>query len=124
MRSLAAPDRKISALIEHLRSEATQVIRQLPLPGLSPDEKREARRTSFVGCGFIGMHNPERFGRQPTQDQLHPFLAVISNARDLSESWRAVADQEFTQYIEYLSPPSAFKLHVAGQGCCVKSEYI
>ncbi len=115
MRSLAAPDQKISALTENLRSEATQAMRQVPLPSLKPSERLVARRTSFVGCGFVGMHNPERFGRQPTKDQLHPFLAVISNAQDLSESWRPVADQEYTQYIEYLSPSSAFKLHVAGQ---------
>lgn len=115
MRSLAAPGRQIPALIDNLRSEATQAIRQLPLPGLTSRQRLEVRRTSFVGCGYVGMRKPERFGRQPTQDELHPFLAVISNAQDLSESWRPTADQEFREYIEFLSPTAQFKMHAAGQ---------
>lgn len=115
MRSLAKSGVKVPALVENLRVEATGAIRQLPLPSLTPSQKLKVRRTSFVGCGFIGMRNPAAFGREPTLDELHPFIAVVSNAQDLSEAWRPVADQEFTTHIGFLDLAASFKLHVAGQ---------
>jgi hypothetical protein len=66
------------------------------------------RRTSFVGAGFIGMRNPGQFGRAPSTDELHPFLAVVSNAQDLTEQWRSVVDQEFATYLRYLDRGEPF----------------
>lgn len=115
MRSLAEPKLRIPALVENLRVEATRAIRQVPLDMLTPRQKLIVRRTSFVGCGFVGLRNPAAFGREPTPDELHPFLGVVSNAQNLSETWRPVADQEFTSHFAYLDPAALFTLHVAGQ---------
>jgi hypothetical protein len=120
MRSLAKPGVQVLDLVENLRVEATRAIRQLPLPSLKPNQRLLIRRTSFVGCGFVGMRNPAAFDRKPTQDELHPFVAIVSNAQGLSESWRPIADREFTTHIGFLDREASFKLHVAGQqlsGC-------
>jgi hypothetical protein len=120
MRSLSAPGTPISELIETLRVEATKALRQLPLPNLTPQQRRVVRRTSFVGCGFVGMRNPAAFGKQPTPDELHPFMAVVSNAQDLTEVWRPAADREFTAHIDFPDFSHAdFVLHVAGQSLLV-----
>jgi hypothetical protein len=91
----------ISLMLEGLAREAARGVRNLPLPG-STVQKRIARRTSFVGAGFVGMRNPAQFGRPASADRLHPFLAVISNAQSLDEEWRPLADQEFAIHIAYL----------------------
>lgn len=85
------------------------------MDALRPSQKLVVRRTTFVGCGFVGLRNPAAFGREPTPDDLHPFLGVVSNAQNLSESWRPVADQEFASHIAYLDPAALFTLHVGGQ---------
>jgi hypothetical protein len=75
----------------------------------------QVRRTSFVGAGFLGVRSPGNFGRQPSADELHPFLAVVSNAQDLTEQWRPEADQDFTVHIGFLDERQPFRLHAAGQ---------
>ena len=115
MRSLAKAGTPVDVLMESLRSEASRAIRQLPLRTLTADQRLTVRRTSFVGCGFVGIRHHEALGTAPTLDGLHPFLAVISNAQDLTEAWRATADREFTAQIEFFDSAVDFKLHAAGQ---------
>src|SRR6266571_1090657 len=93
LRCLAAPNVPINGLLDGLAKQAARAIRGLPLR-VAPEQRRAVRCTSFVGAGFLGIRNPERFGRPPSSDELHPFLAVVSNAQDLTEQWRAAADQE------------------------------
>ena len=115
MRSLAKAGTPVDVLMESLRSEAGRAIRQLPLRTLTADQRLTVRRTSFVGCGFVGIRHHEALGTAPTHDGLHPFLAVISNAQDLTEAWRATSDREFTAQIEFIDPEVDFRLHAAGQ---------
>ena len=46
---------------------------------------------------------------------MHPFLAVISNAQDLTEQWRPEADQNFSVHMRYLGDEERFILYAAGQ---------
>lgn len=115
MRSLAEPGAQVAGLIEKLRVEATRAMRQVPLRA-SPADRLVIRRTSFVGCGFVTLRNlPVAFSLESTPDGLYPFLAVVSNAQDLTESWRAVADREFAAHIDFVELSGDFRLHVAGQ---------
>jgi len=114
MRCLATPRMKSLELFEQLRREASRSIRQLPLRA-SQEQRRVIRRTSFVGGGFLGARRPEDLGLEPSPDNLHPFLCVVSNAQDLTESWRPEADREFSLNVGFLKLPDAYMLHVAGQ---------
>jgi hypothetical protein len=114
LRCLAAPTVPINGLLDGLAKRAARAIRGLPLR-VAPEQRRAVRRTSFVGAGFLGIRNPDRFGRPPSPDELHPFLAVVSNAQDLTEQWRAAADQEFTVHVGFLGEDQPFQLHAAGQ---------
>jgi hypothetical protein len=115
LRCLARPI-AINDLLAGLAAEAAQGIRNLPLPGVARDQRRTVRRTSFVGAGFR-VKNPSQFGRPRSADELHPFLAVVSNAQDLREEWRPEADQQFSVKIGYLYEDEGeqFILHAAGQ---------
>lgn len=101
-------------LMEGLAEKAAKGIRNLPL-GVQPSKRRMVRRTSFVGCGFVGLRNPESFGRSASHDDLHPLLVVVSNAQGIDEVWRSEADWEFSVSHRWLSADSPFLLHVAGQ---------
>ena len=114
LRCLSAAGVPITGLLDGLAREAARGIRQLPLQ-VPRDQRRAVRRTSFVGAGFVGMKIPSRFGRRPAADELHPFLAVVSNAQDLTEQWRPEADQQFTVHVEYLGEDQSFLPHAAGQ---------
>jgi hypothetical protein len=114
LRCLAVPNVAISGLLDELARQAAPAIRGLPLR-VAPEQRRAVRRTSFVGAGFLGMRHPERFGRPPSLDELHPFLVVVSNAQDLTEQWREAADQEFTVHLGFLGEDQPFLLHAAGQ---------
>ncbi len=114
LRCLGASGVPITGPVDGLAREASRGIRQLPLQ-VPRDQRRTVRRTSFVGAGFVGMRNPRPFGRQPAADKLHPFLAVVSNAQDLTEQWRPKADQQFTVHLKYLSEDQSSLLHAAGQ---------
>ncbi|WP_149038193.1 hypothetical protein [Kitasatospora sp. MBT63] len=109
-----AQEKPLPALLDTLAKTAASSIRNLQL-ACRPTERRSARRTSFVGGGFAGMRNPQAQGRLPSSDHLHPYLAVISNAQDLSEEWREEADQNFSVHLKFLPPDSLFMLHAAGQ---------
>lgn len=115
LRCMARADTKFPQLIDGLTRSASQAIRNLRLPRLTSEERQQVRRTSFVGCGFLGLHRPELASRSPVADDLHPFIAVVSNAQDLQETWRPLADQEFKSYLAYLPEQGAFLMHVAGQ---------
>ena len=65
--------------------------------------------------GFLGIRNPVRFRRQPSADELHPFMVVISNAQGRKEEWRPVADQDFSISLVLLAEDEPFGLHAAGQ---------
>jgi len=114
MRSLSLEKARVPALVENLRRNATRAVHQLPLPGTAT-EKFVLRRTSIVGAGFVGMRNPQALRLKPTEDELHPFLAVVSNAQGIDEVWRAAADRDFSTHIAYFEPNQPFALHVAGQ---------
>jgi hypothetical protein len=114
LRCLGAYGVPIPGLLDGLAREASRAIRQLPLR-VPRDQRRAVRRTSFVGAGFVGMRNPGRFGRQPSPGELHPFLAVVSNAQDLTEQWRPEADPQFTVHLGYLGENQQLQLHAAGQ---------
>src|SRR5579863_130301 len=58
MRALAKEHKSSDEAMRNLASEATRAIGRLRLQGLRPREERVARRTSFVGCGFVGLRNP------------------------------------------------------------------
>ncbi len=105
----------IDAVLSKLAKESGRGIRNLPLPGVPVGQRRAVRRTSFVGGGFLGLRNPAHFGQFPSPDELHPFLAVISNAQGLTEQWCAEADQEFGVHIRFLKQDEPFLLHAAGQ---------
>lgn len=109
-----AKNMTVDRLLAGLATEAARGIRNLPLQVPSV-QRRAVRRTSFVGAGFLGMKNPSQFGRQPSADELHPFLAVVSNAQDLTEQWRPGADQHFNVHVRYLNDEEPFLLHAAGQ---------
>jgi hypothetical protein len=113
LRCLAKPV-ALDAALSGLAKEAGQAIRGLRLNVL-PSQRRAVRRTSFVGAGFLGMRNPGNVGRRPSGDELHPFLAVVSNAQDLTEQWRPQADQDFSVHIGFLDERQPFLLHAAGQ---------
>jgi hypothetical protein len=113
LRSLAEPAPIIQQL-GNLGKNAGRSIRHLPLPGVRPSDRGRVRRTSFVGGGFFGLHHPELFGRRPSVDNLHPSIAVVSNAQGISERWRDVADREFSVSIMSLEHDQEFGLHAAG----------
>ena len=115
LRSLAEPGVPILGQLHNLGKTAAQSIRSLPLPSVSPSDRRKVRRTSFVGAGFLGIRNPTRFTRMPSEDNLHPFLAVVSNAQGLTEEWRAEADQVFNVGLKLLEQDEPIGLHAAGQ---------
>lgn len=115
MRALAKEHKSADEAIRNLAIEATRTIGRLRLQGLRAYEERVARRTSFVGCGFVGLRNPVAAGRSPVFDNLHPFLAVISNAQDLSRAWRPQASPQFGVHGAYLAEDQPFLLHEAGQ---------
>jgi hypothetical protein len=114
LRCLARQIAPFDRLLAGLGTDAARAIRNLPLR-VPADQRRAVRRTSFVGAGFVGMKNPGQLGRAASSDELHPFLAVVSNAQDLTEQWRPVADQEFATYLRYLDEGEPFLLHAAGQ---------
>jgi hypothetical protein len=114
LRCLARQIAPFDRLLAGLGTDAARAIRNLPLR-VPAAQRWAVRRTSFVGAGFIGMKNPSQFGRAASSDELHPFLAVVSNAQDLTEQWRPVADQEFATYLRYLDEREPFLLHAAGQ---------
>ncbi|MDN3293495.1 hypothetical protein QWM81_05460 [Streptomyces ficellus] len=114
MRCLAAQGKNFSGLLDELAKNASRDVRNLPLR-VPKANKRAVRRTSFVGSGFVGLRNPQVFNREKSSDDLHPFLAVVSNAQDLTEGWRAEADQEFTAHLGFLPEGAPFLLHAAGQ---------
>lgn len=115
LRCLAKPGTTFDAILNELAKEAGTSIRNLPLQ-VRPSERSAVRRTSFVGGGFLGMRNPGQYGRSPTPDDLHPFIAVISNAQTLlSEEWRPESDRDFSVYRVFLDESSSFILHAAGQ---------
>jgi hypothetical protein len=114
LRCLATPDVRINRLLEILARTAGQSIRGLPLQ-VRPEKRREVRRTSFVGAGFLGTRRPEALGRRLVTDELHPFLAVVSNAQGLGEEWRPVADRDFTISLGFLPEDQSVLLHAAGQ---------
>jgi hypothetical protein len=115
LRCMAKEDTQFPQLIDVLARSASQAIRNLPLPRLTSEQRQRVRRTSFVGCGFLGLRHPELVGRRAVADELHPFIAVVSNAQDLRETWRPSADQEFKAYLTYLPEQTTFFMHVAGQ---------
>ncbi|MGO8956926.1 MAG: hypothetical protein ACLQFR_06105 [Streptosporangiaceae bacterium] len=114
LRCLAEPNVPIIQVFDKLAKSAAQSIRGLSLP-VRPSERRVLRRTSFVGAGFLGIRNPVRFLRQPSADELHPFMVVISNAQGRKEEWRPVADQDFSISLVLLAEDEPFGLHAAGQ---------
>jgi hypothetical protein len=114
MRCLSRPQVNFDQLLGGLAKEAARGIRGLPL-AVRPSLRRAVRRTSFVGVGFVGIRNPANFGRAQSPDEMHPFLAVVSNAQDLTEQWRPEADQNFTVHMRYLRDGEPFVLHAAGQ---------
>jgi hypothetical protein len=61
------------------------------------------------------MKDPARFGGPKSEDELHRFLAVISNAQGMTEEWRQVADQDFAVNVDYLTAADPYLLHAAGQ---------
>jgi hypothetical protein len=114
-RALAEPFDSPDGAMKNLAAEATRTIGRVRLQGLRPYAERVARRTSFVGCGFAGLRDPGAAGRSPVADNLHPFLAVVSNAQDLSKGWRPQADPQFTVHAVFLAEDQLFRLHEAGQ---------
>lgn len=114
LRSLAKPGVPILQQLVNLGEEAGRSIRNLSLVGVRPSDRGWVRRTSFVGGGFFGLHQPERFGRRPSIDNLHPSIAIVSNAQGLSEEWRDTADREFSINIMSLEQDQKFGLHAAG----------
>lgn len=102
LRCLAEPGVPIMGQFHNLARTAARSIQGLPLQ-VRPSERRMVRRTSFVGAGFLGIKNPGRFLRAPSADDLHPFLAVISNAQGIAEEWRLEADQDFSVSLKLLA---------------------
>jgi len=114
-RCFAQPATSIDKQLEYLAKEAARSIRNLPLPSIRPSERRAVRRTSFVGGGYLGIKNFRMLDRMPSLEELHPFLAVVSNAQGITEEWRPEADQEFSPSIKLLEQDDLFGLHAAGQ---------
>lgn len=82
-RCLAQSESSFDRQLAHLGKEAGRSIRNLPLPGVPQLERQVVRRTSFVGGGYLGIKK-FHLRRTPTVNELHPFLAVVSNAQDSS----------------------------------------
>ena len=112
LRCLAKPD-PINVLLDGLAKEAGRAIRNLPLQ-VQPSQRRWVRRTSFVGAGFLGLKDPGKIGRNLSSDELHPFIAVVSNAQTLSEEWREEADQNFAVNFAFIDEGESFILYAAG----------
>ena len=115
VRCFAEPGVPILIQLDNLGKEAARAIRGLPLHSMRPSESRVIRRTSFVGAGYLGIKNPIRLRRLPSADNLHPFLAVVSNAQGITEEWRSEADQGFSVSLKLLEQDELFGLHAAGQ---------
>jgi hypothetical protein len=115
MRALAKEHKNADEAMRNLASEASRTIGRLRLQGLRPQKERVARRTSFVGCGFVGLRDPASAGRSQVTDNLHPFLTVVSNAQSLSRGWRPEASPQFGVHGAFLSEEQPFLLHEAGQ---------
>jgi hypothetical protein len=113
-RCFARYDKSFDRQLAYLAKEAARSIRNLSLPGVPPSERRVVRRTSFVGGGYLGIKKI-RLNKMPSVDELHPFLAVVSNAQGITEEWRPQADQEFSAAIKFLQCGELFLLHAAGQ---------
>jgi hypothetical protein len=113
-RCLGRHEDSLDRLLGYLAKEATRSIRNLRLPGVSPADRRVVRRTSFVGGGYLAERKL-RLNKMPSLDELHPFLAVISNAQGITEEWRPLADQGFSTVIGMLRHEEPFLLHAAGQ---------
>lgn len=113
-RCLARHEQSFDRLLGYLAREAARSIRNLRLPGVPPSDRRAVRRTSFAGGGYVAEKN-SRLNKMPSLDELHPFLAVISNAQGITEEWRPLADQEFSSVIRLLGRDEQFLLHAAGQ---------
>jgi hypothetical protein len=107
-------DKSFDRQLAYLAKEAARSIRNLSLPGVPPSERRVVRRTSFVGGGYLGIKK-FRVNKMPSLNDLHPFLAVVSNAQGVTEEWRSQADQEFSAVIKFLEHDELFLLHAAGQ---------
>lgn len=115
LRCLAKTGAAFDPILNELAKEAGTSIRNLPLQ-VRPSDRGTVRRTSFVGAGFLGIRNPGQFGRRQAPDELHPFVAVVSNAQKLlSEEWRPQADRDFSVSRVFLDENSPFILHAAGQ---------
>lgn len=114
MRSLSPQNLNMTALVENLRKELSKAMRQVPIRGTAA-ERRVLRRTSVIGGGFLGLREPSEFGRQPVDDDLHPFLVAVSNAQGLDGNWKFEADQDFSVELAFLGLGDAFRLHEAGQ---------
>jgi hypothetical protein len=113
-RCFARYDKSFDRQLAYLAKEAARSIRNLSLPGGPPSERRVVRRISFVGGGYLGIKK-FRVNKMLSLDELHPFLAVVSNAQGVTEEWRSQADQEFSAVIKFLEHDELFLLHAAGQ---------
>ena len=113
-RCLAQYEKSFDRQLAHLAKEAGRSIRNLPLPRVPHSERRVVRRTSFVGGGYLGIKKL-RLNKIPSVNELHPFLAVVSNAQGITEEWRPQADQDFSATIKFLEGDELFLLHAAGQ---------
>jgi len=101
--------------LEAVPAAATRRFRGLALPRLTPDERAIIRRTAFVGAGFAPLRYPERRGRRPVSDNLHPFYYLSSNAVADDWSWLPRARQEFSARFDFLPEDASFLLHPIGQ---------
>ncbi len=93
---------------------ATQVLRNQTFGSASPQQRRLWRKVAFVGGGYVGLKRPERFGRSTQADNLHPFLAVISNFFDPPATWLAESDVRFALHFQFLPETEGMVLLAAG----------
>ena len=115
LRSLAKEDISgFGALLEELRRNATQAVRNLPLR-VPASMRTQVRRTSFVGAGFLQVEEPAVAGLAPSQDSLYPFIAVVSNAQNIAEEWADQASRDFVTSFKFMASTALFGLHVSGQ---------
>ena len=90
-----------------IAADARRAVRQMRFPrSMTAQERAEARRLAFVGCGFT------RFG--PRSSTMTGFLCIISNFHVPPGRWAARATRDFSVWLHPLRPELPFAVITAG----------
>ncbi len=116
----AAPD--FSAALPSLATAGTKALRNVNFSRATPAQRRSWRRLAFIGAGFAGLKHPERLGRSPVADQLHPFLVVISNFFDPTLGWLAESGVRFDWFLRWLPEDQERMVFAGGQRVSLRAS--